>query len=421
MREKIEFENDSFNEVTSKSKARKIIPKFILGIVFIIICIIIFIVILKRKNIDSMLYEAKISVYEIYSETKAYIINNETVVDYNKNSTIVTLATETKRIAVGDVIAMYKTQEYDKNKEKLNQLDERINAKLMMLPSTYSSEIVQVENEIDSVIKEIKNTSSYITINEYKSKLNDLAYKKAKILASLNPSFTDLLSLISERDAFKENMNTSLNNIKADISGVVIYNTDGLENKFSVDSFELSKIKEIKKTYDNLPDEVFGIKIVDNFESYIIIEENNLNNRIYMNEGLVYNLEVLSKDAILKGTLINIIDSEDKTKVYCVFRVTNGVENLVEDRTLDIKVIWKKYNGFFIDNTSITNKNNIDYVTILSLNEYIDIPVKKVATLEDKSLVVNYTNSELEENSIERERRLILYDRIVKDISVIKR
>lgn len=421
MKEIVEFENENFNHSSKYMKFRRLLPKFLTGLVIIVIFVIVVVISISRKSADSMLYEAKISEYEIYCEAKAYILNSETIVDYDKNSTIVTLAEETKRISLGDVIAMYKTAEYDKNKQKLSELDEKINDKLALIAPTYSNAVIQIESEINSIIQEVKNTSSYIEINEYKSKLDELAYKKAKIIASLDPSSAELLEIMSNRDQFKESMNSSASNIKANISGVVIYKTDGLEGKFTTDEFNISKVKDIMKSYNSANKEVFGIKIVDNFESYLIIEENNVNNKIYMKEGGTYNLELLSKDASLKGTLINIIDSEDKTKVYCVFRVTNGVENLVESRTLDIKVIWKKYSGFFVNNTSLQKKGDVDYVQILSLNEYIDIPVKTIATLDDRSLVVNYSKAELEEIGIKRERRLLLYDRVVKDISAIKR
>ena len=414
MKEKIEFENVSF-ERENINKKQNIIQKFFIGLFFIIIIIVIIIVMINRKKIDNEVYEAIKSEYEIYCESKAYIINNEEVVNYDKNSTIITLAEASKRIAVNDVIALYKTSEYDNNQEKIKSLDEQINNKLESLSVTYSNEIVQVENEINDIIQEIKNTSSYIKINEYKSKLDQLAYKKAKIAASLNPSGTEVLSLISEREAFKENTNNSLSNIKAPISGVVIYKLDGLENKFDAENLDITKIKEIKKSYDNKQEEILGIKIVDNFESYIIVKE-DISKQGYMKEGYNYIVELLEKDTSLKAQLVKIITSDEEDEVYCVLRMTNGIENIVDLRTTDVKVIWKQYTGFWVNNTSITKEGDISYVTILSLNKHIKIPVKIIAENENNTLVQNYTKAEIEQLGIERERSLILYDRILKDV-----
>ena len=419
MKEKVVFEEDELNGNTKEVKKSKKITRFLVGTTFLVISIVILVVILQRMKTDSKLYEALTSEFEVYTESRAYILNSEKTIDYKKDSTIITLAEEDKRIAVGDIIAMYKTKEYDTNTEKLSAMDKEINEKIAALPVTYSAEIIQVENEIDALIQKIKNTASFIEINEYKTKLNELAYKKAKIVASLTPSGVEILKLIENRDAFYKKINTSSDNIISTKSGVVVYKVDGLEGKYSKEDLTIEGIEKIKSDYDKANEQAFGIKIVDNFESFMIVEE-EISKKDYMKEGSNYTIELLDKDESIKGTLYKIIEDSEKEKVKCVFRITNGVENLVELRIADVKVIWKRYTGFWINNASMFEEKDVSYVKILSLNEYIDIPVKVITELDDRKLVNNYSKSELQELEIERKRSLLLYDRVVKDISLLE-
>ena len=420
MKEKVVFVEDELNGNTKEVKKSKKVTRFLVGITCLVILLVLGFVILQRMKIESKLYDALTSEYQVYTEARAYILNSESSIDYKKDETIVTLAEENKRIAVGDVIAMYKTKEYDSNTQKLAEMDSEINKKISALPTIYSAEIIQVENEINYIIQKIKNTASIIEINEYKSKLNDLAYKKAKIVASLSASGPEILKIIQNRDDFYAKINTSSDNIKTNKSGIVVYKVDGLEGKYSSKDLTKETIKKIKEDFDKASDQTFGIKIVDNFESYIIVEEENTK-RKYMKEGSSYTIELIDKDTSIRGTLNKIIEDEDNKKVICVFRITNGIENFVDLRATDVKVIWKRYTGFWINSSSMFKESDIDYVKILSLNEYIDIPVKVIAEIDDKKLVNNYTKSELQELEIERKRSLLLYDRVVKDISLLEK
>ncbi|MBR1884128.1 MAG: hypothetical protein IJ809_04210 [Clostridia bacterium] len=419
-KEKVVFENDDFNGNTEEVKREKLKSRFVIGVVVVGIIIVTIVIIIQRMKIESELYEATTSEYEVYQESKAYVITDEKLIDYDKNSTIITLAEGNKRIAVGNIIAMYKTTEYDSSMKKIKDMDAQINEKIATLPVTYSVEIVQVENDINDIIQKIKNTTSYIEINEYKTKLDDLAYKKAKITASLTPSGSDVLELIEKRDAEHAKINSSSNNIKSTAAGVVVYKTDGLEGKYTKEDITKEKINEIMQEFDKSYNEEFGIKIVDNFESFMIVED-DIAKKEYMQEGKSYIVELIDKDTEVKGVLYNIIEEKDGSKVYCVFRITNGVEHIADCRTTTVKVIWKRYTGFWVNNTSVTEKDGIYYVKILSLNEYIDIPVKVIATSDEKKLVNNYTKSELENLGIERKRSLILYDRIVKDVNLTQK
>ncbi|MDF2866165.1 MAG: hypothetical protein K0R72_983 [Clostridia bacterium] len=387
---------------------------YIIIIVLIVILISLFVIWYKKEK-DVKVSEANNGKYEIYTETKGYILNNETIVEYNKNETLIPIAESEKRITINSVIGIYKNAEYEKVLAKLVGMDLEINQKLELLPEIYSNEVISIDKEIDEITKKIKSISSYIQMGDYKTKLDNLAYKKALTVSSLTPSGSDVKSLILQRDVYKENMNKSSNNIKAPISGVIVYTNDGLENKFEINDvskFTKTSAEEIINSYDKIQEDIFGIKIVDNYESYILIKEDKENDK-YIAEGRTYTIELLDKNSKIKGLLVKKISNEKEN--YCIFKISNNVEELVNLRKADIKVIWRELTGFVVNNTSIKTINNVDYITILNLNKYIDIPVKTLLKLDNQSLIKNYTDAEKLELNLVGTINLNVYDRVVEN------
>jgi hypothetical protein len=388
--------------------------------IYIILCIVIFIiisciVIWYKKGKDVKVSETNNGEYEIYTETKGYVLNKETLVKYNKNETLIPIAESEKRITINSVIGIYKNAEYEKGLAQLSIMDQEINEKLKLLPEIYSNEVISIDNQIDTVTKQIKNISSYILMGDYKTKLDNLAYEKALTISSLTPSGNDVKTLILKRDEYKENMNKSSNNVKAPISGIIIYKNDGLENKFepkNIDQFTQEGLEGVITEYNKVQEETFGIKIIDNYESYIIIKEDKSND-IYITQNKIYTIELLDKNSEVKGLLIKKISTNDCN--YCIFKISNNIEAIVDLRKTDVKVIWKELAGLVVDNTSIKTLNNIEYITILSLNKYIDIPVKNLLKLDKISLVRNYTQSEKTELKLTEIRNLEVYDRVVEN------
>lgn len=406
--------NESRNTINNKRITTSIKKNIYFILLAFLVVIIVIIAIWYKKEKDVKVTEASKGNFEIYTETKAYVLNKETLVNYNKNETLIPIAESEKRITVGSVIGIYKNSEYEKGLSELAKMDEEINQKLELLPEVYSNEVISIDKEIDEVSKEIKNISSYIEMGDYKSKLDKLAYNKALTVSGLTPSGSDVKSLILKRDQYRDSMNKSSNNIKAPISGIILYSTDGLENKFEtkdIGKLPATAIDQLINEYDKTKDETFGIKIVDNYESYIIIKEDKSNDK-YITEGRIYTIELLDKRSKIKGTLIKKTVTDNYN--YCVFKITNNIEEIADLREADVKVIWKQLNGYVINNTSIKTVNNINYVTILSLNKYIDIPVKNLLRLDNISLVDNYTTDEKTNLNLSETRTLEIYDRVVE-------
>ncbi|MEG1705133.1 MAG: HlyD family efflux transporter periplasmic adaptor subunit [Clostridia bacterium] len=416
MRRNRTSERKELQKVQNNLIKRKIYKNklYIIILCLIIFSIAIFFIWYKQKK-DVKAAEATSGKCEIYTETKGYILNKETVVKYNADETLIPIAESEKRITINNVIGIYKNNKYNDDVNNLKKIDEQVNEKLKILPEVYSNDVISIDREIDDVIKSIRGLSSYIEMADYKTKLDNLAYKKALTISSLTPSGEEVTNLILEREKYTIDMNNSSNNVKAPLSGIMIYKNDGLEDKF-----ELKKINKITKSecndiisqYDKSHDESFGLKIVDNYESYILIKVDNKNDK-YIIENKIYMIELLDKNKKIRGELIKNIKEDDIN--YCIFKITNNIEDIVDLRKTDIKVVWKELNGLIVNSNSLKKVSNIDYITIISLNKYIDIPVKILLKLENLTLVSNYTKEEKEKLNIKETRKLALYDRVVEN------
>lgn len=400
---------------TSLIKEKKSKKNIYIAIICLVAVILIVFSIWYKKEKDVKVVELNDGKYEIFTETKGYVINNETVVKYETDETLIPVAESEKRVTINNVIGIYKNDKYEEDIKKLNKIDEQINEKIKVLPEVYSNDVISIDKEIDEVVKKTNGLSSYIEMSDYKTKLDNLAYKKALTISSLTPSGEEVKNLILDREKYKNNMNNSSNNVKAPLSGVMIYKNDGLEDKFEINDIEkLSKttFENIIQEYDKTKEELFGLKIVDNYKSYILIKEDRTNDK-YITEKKVYTIEILDKSKKIKGNLIKKIQDEDTN--YCLFEINNNVEDIIDLRKTDVKVVWKELYGYIVNNNSIKKINDIDYVTVLSLNKYIDIPVKILLKLENSTLINNYTKDEKTKLNITETKTLQLYDRVVQN------
>jgi hypothetical protein len=392
---------DSFKNKTVK------VNKFNIILLCIFVFFVIFGIYYKQKN-DVKVYEVLKVKNEISDVLKGYLVTDETVVNFSNEDTIIITASDLKRVAKNDIIGIYKNSNYDKYLDKLNQMDLEIKEKLISLPTIYSNEVILIDTEIDYIVNIIKKETSYLKINEYKSKLDELSYKKAVAISNLTPSGEEVRKLIKIRDEYKNSILSNSNNVKAPISGSVIYKLDGAENKFNyTDKINDNNIDEIIKEYSIKKDKSFGIKIVDNYKAIIIT--NKVDNE-YAIVGRQYDLEILDKNVTIQANLIKT------TSKYNIFEVKNKVENLIDTRVINIKIIWKQISGLCINKKDIKSINDVNYVTILSLNKYIDIPIKIIFDRDDNVLIQNYSKEEKDELKLSEYRNLNMYDRIVENV-----
>ena len=104
--------------------------------------------------------------------------------------------------------------------------------------------------------------------------------------------------------------------------------------------------------------------------------------------------------------------------ILMIFKITKGVEELINYRKVAIDVIWWSDDGLKVANTAIKYENNIPYVIKNTAGYEYKIYVKIASQNENYSIVKNYTTDEYKElgfsdEQIKSMKKISLYDEII--------
>lgn len=402
------------NNTVSKVLKAIILDKsnLFLALTFFIICLI-----MIYNNVYNNLekYTVRNGYVDKVSDTFMYVLKRETLLDVDTSKSSISVIEQGKRVAKNDVVAIYKTDKYDEYLQKMQDMDNQIETLVKDLPTVYSNDVETINEQINSLIVESRNLTSYVKMQEYKNKIDDLSYKKMILLGNLSPNGSKLRELIEERTKLEEESKKSSDNIISTASGVVSYKVDSLENSYNYDNILNLSVEEYGNIINRYNTEVknnYGIKIVDNFQSYLLVKEPSGKNNDYIKEGKNYTIKLLSDTkASIRANLTKCIENE--SNFYCLFSIDNGIEDLVDSRKVSIEVIWNKTYGLCIPQKAIKHDTtqDFDYVLRLENSEYSIVPVKVIATNESNAIIENI-DEELREK-IGNKNKLKLYDQIV--------
>lgn len=353
------------------------------------------------------------------TDTIAYIVKDEAVLDISNNATIPVIE-QGKRVAKGETIAIYKNDKYDAYLKKVEELDKEIKNMIKDLPTVYSSDINAIDASIQELVKELKKETSYIKMQEYKVKIDELSYKKVSLLGQLSPTGSKIRELIDKRNEFEKTNENSSDNIVATRSGVVSYKIDNLENVVTTNNLlkcNISELNNLIEKYKNGYESNYGIKIIDNFDAYLVLKEKRGENDPYIKSGRRYNIKLTDKDSeLVSATLVKLLQDDEYN--YCIFEISNSIEHLADVRTLGIEVVWTRVSGMAVPRAIIRDiKDEIGYVSVLRGGEYIDVPVKIRLSNGELDIVENLSNEEKERYGVTEEIKI--YDQLLyKDARV---
>ena len=387
--------------------------------IFTIILIVILVLYIKYNDIfeTKKTYTVVNGYVEKVSDTTGIFIKDEKVIDTDRSKSLITVVDQNKRVSKNGIIAIYKDESYDKYLSEVNDLDKTIETLIKDLPNTYSTEISNINQQISSLSMEARNETSYIKMQEYKNKLNELSYKKVSLLGEYSPTGSKIRELIEQREIIEKTLTNSSNNVISPISGVVSYKIDKLESVVTSEEilkFNEKELDELFSKYGNNDVSEYGVKVVNNFDAYFITKIDKNQNDEYIKEGKEYTIKTTEQDEYeFSGKLIKNI-STDKYN-YSIFKIENGIENIVDYRSIGIEIIWNRTEGLAVLKSSISQSEDkkYKYVTLVYGGQYIDIPVKIISSDENISIVENYTEDELKELGITSDTKLSLYDIIV--------
>lgn len=227
-------------------KNKKFEKRHIIYIIFAIIVIYIFysIFLLVRKPTDTVTINSGVVTLE--ESATGYIIREEQVLKGNnyKNG-LTAIVSEGERAAKGQTIFRYSSGQEDEIKAKIEEVNLKLqDALAKQTITTPTTDIKNLEKQIDEKTQNLKNLTDMHTITEYKKEIEELASKKAKIAGTLSQSGAYIQELTKQKEQYETQLISDSEYITAPVSGVVSYRVDGLEDALSTN--DLSNLTEEK-------------------------------------------------------------------------------------------------------------------------------------------------------------------------------
>ena len=398
----------NFMKAVSK---KRMFSLFVLLVILLVVGLVLYIKYFKRAEV----YTIVNGYVEKVTEAQGLILKEEQVVDVKNENAIIPLIEQGTRVRKTESIAIYKDEKYQEYINKINDLDKQIETLIKDLPDVYSNDISYIESQIEYISKQARKTSSYIKMQEYKTKADELSNKKVKLLGELSPKGSKVRELIENRTKIEDSYINSSDNVKANISGCVTYKLDGMENTVDISkvlSFQKNDLDDLFSKYNGNLSNDFGVKIVNNFISYIAVKTPS---NEFMKEGNGYIISFSDKTEIKETvTLVKVIDIDENNK-YCIFKLSNGIENLIDSRIENIEITWTKKSGLAIPLSSINiiNNSNIGEVTIIKNGDYLNVPLKIVLSNDNMAIVDNLTDEERKQNNIDNTSKIEIFDQVI--------
>lgn len=408
------------NKIKIKQKKKVNIKLLFTSIVILIfaMCLIYNVISLFVNPSDTFMIEnGRISLNE---EAIGYIIRDEKLFQgENYKNGISQIKIEGQRVAKGDPIFRYYTNNEENLIKKIEELDTQIQEAMEEGENIYSSDIAVLEKQIEDNIYLITTTNKLSEITEYKKNINNVLTKKAKLVGDLSPSGSYIKKLISQRTKYEEKLNSGSEYISATVSGTVSYKVDGLEEILlptSLDNLTEEYFKSLNlKTGEMVSTSEEKGKIVNNYYCYIATVLNSEEAKsAEVNDSV--QLKLSTGDEI-KASIEYIAEQENGKRVI-VFKISKCVDRLIDYRKISFEVIWWSADGLKVPNSSILREEDRNYIIRNRVGYSDKIPVKILKESKNYSIIENYTSLELKEigymaEEIKNMKTIGLYDQIL--------
>lgn len=426
MNTKLEKEEEIKVKNKKIKNKKKTVSIYIAGVILLIyLSYVIYLLIKQPTNVftveNGKLYKEETDI--------GYVIRNEKVVKgENYKNGMEQIIGEGSRAAANENIFRYYSNNEENLKQKISELDAKIQETMSESNNTFSSDAKILENQIDEKLQNINKMTDLSKLSEYKKEIDSLVTKKAKIAGEASPQGSYLRKLIDERKKYETDLNSGAEYVKAPMSGIVSYRVDGLEDTLTPDNFGSLNKEYLENLNLNTgkivaSNEECG-KVIDNFECYIATISGSEEAK---NAKVGDKVKVrLSNNAEIQAEITNIIEEENQERVI-ILKVQKQIEELINYRKITFDLIWWSASGLKVPNQAIVQENNLNYV-IRNRAGYLSKILVKVKKQGDKySIVDTYTAEELKKlglsnAEISSYKKITLYDEILinPDLNKIK-
>ena len=405
----------------------------------VIIYIAIFLVVIYLIYTIYLLIKQPTDVFTIeegtlYSEETdiGYVIRDEVVIQgENYKNGMEKIKAEGERVAVNEAVFRYYTKNEDSLKEKIAELDTKIQEAMQNQTQTENgllkADMISLETQIEQKLLEISSINDTTKLEEYKKEINELITKKANIAGELSPQGSYLKELIEERKNYENELNSGAEYVNSSKSGVVSYKVDGLEDvlKPTEECFATLTKEYLEnldlKTGKIVPTNEESGKIIDNTYCYIATISNTEEAK---NAEVGDKVKVRLPSASEVSAEITYVLQENDDRVL-ILKIEKGVEELISYRKISFDLIWWRENGLKVPNQAIVKENDLAYVVRNRAGYLNKLLVKVKKEGEKYSIVEPYDTEELKELGFSNDeiisyRKISLYDEVILNPDLTK-
>ena len=410
------------NEVKKTKRKLQLNKKIILYfVIFLVVLYLVYtIYLLVKQPTDIFTLEEG----TLYSEETnvGYIIRDEVVIQgENYKNGMEKIKAEGEKVAVNEAVFRYYTKNEDTLKERIAELDTKIQEAMANEKDLYTADMKSLETQIDQKLIELSSITDTTTLEEYKKEINEMITKKANIAGELSPQGSYLKQLIEERKNYETELNSGAEYINSSKSGVVSYKVDGLEDVLKPTEECFSTLsKEYLENLDLntgkiIPTSDESGKIIDNTYCYIATISNTEEAK---NAEVGDDIRVrLPSGSEVSAEITYILQEENDGRVL-ILRIKKGVEELISYRKISFDLIWWSETGLKVPNQAIVRENDLAYVVRNRAGYLNKILVKVKREGENYSIVEAYDTEELKELGFSNEeiisyKKISLYDEVI--------
>lgn len=406
--------SNKFVQIVKLHKKKLVILAFLAIMIYIIYLVVRLII-----NPTDTVYVEMGQIQEEETAT-GYIIRDETVLKGEKyKNGIEQIKTEGEKVAKGDAIFRYYSNNEEELIKKIQELDAKIDEAMSEPDNPLTSDTRVLEEQIDKSINNLYNESDLTKITESKKEILNNMTRKAKLTGELSPSGSYLKKLVDERQDYENQLNSGAEYLSATRSGVVSYRVDGYEELLTTDDFGKYNKEFLEnlnlKTGQIIPSSNESGKIIDNYQCYIVcILDSEYAKQAEVGDKLKLRLPSGAEvDATIEYKTV-----EDNDYII-TFRIEKNVDELISYRKISFSIIWWSESGLKVPNQAISYEqkgdNQIPYVVRTRIGYEDKIYVKILESNEKYSIVTNYTSTELTELGFTSSEILSLYSISIYD------
>ena len=298
-------------------------------------------------------------------QAEGYVIRDELVLQgENYKNGMVQILSDGERAAKDEAVFRYYSNSEENILDQMAKLDTQINELIesSSLNSLLSSDIASIENQIEDTIDSMYDLNYLQKIQENKNKIETNMSKKAKITGFASPSDSYVRILAEQRRNLENELSAGSEIVSAPVSGLASYRVDGLEEILKVDNFDYLTSELLNgfelKVGASIPLSSEKGKIVNNFECYIATSMDT-EKAMTVKVGETATLRLSNSDEVKAE--IAYIKEEEKSRII-VFKIRDDVANLLEYRKISFDIIWWKYTGLKVSNSSLIEEDDKVYV-----------------------------------------------------------